>query len=339
MNILRRFITYIIITLILIGVITSCKNNKKHESLITNDIVKADTNNYNQDSASEDVAVLIINADGETEYVVGNLDNIFRKTYSGLEYKFIKSGKSKDYPNIGDVLYFDMTYSTANDSVVFDTKLIDSNFKMRLTPATHQGGCFEEALSMLRKGDSAVFKIDAKNFLNFTQDKVNIPSYVKEGDKFIFRIKLNKIVDGSSYVQQNAEMYQYYIDQESSLIERYVIDMDFPRKTTESGLNIFTISKGTGAQPIAGEAVTIDYTAGFIDGSVFDSTIERKQPFRFVLGNDEVIEGLEEAVKMMNVGDHCLLIIPFRLAYGEEKSGVVAPFSTLVFEIELLNVE
>ncbi len=339
MNILKRITTYFVIVLILAGMLPSCKNGKKHQQDATNDTVQADANSYNQDSASEDVAVLLINPDGETEYVVGKVDDIFRKTSSGLEYKFLESGKSKEYPKIGDVVYFEMTYSTANDSVVFDTRQIDPNFKMRLTPPTHAGGCFEEALSMMCAGDSAAFKINAKDFLNYTQGKVNIPSYVKDGDKFIFRINVKKIVDGSSYVQQNAEMYQYYLDQESSLIERYSLDIDFPRHNTESGLSIFTISKGSGVKPTEGQAVTIDYTAGFIDGSVFDSTLERKHPFRFVIGNNEVIDGLEEAIKLMNIGDHCLLIIPFRLAYGEEKSGVVAPFSTLVFEIELLNAE
>ncbi|PLX06291.1 MAG: hypothetical protein C0596_17620 [Marinilabiliales bacterium] len=316
----------------------SCNNGKSTDKTQNNDTIP-DKPEYNQDSASEDVAILMINPDGETEYVVGNTNNIYRKTKSGLEFKYIESGKTQTYPKVGDVVYFDMTYATANDSVVFDTKLIDPNFKMRITPPSHAGGCFEEALMMMSVGDSMAFKIDAKNFLQITQGKVFVPSYVKEGDKFIFRIKMKKLVDGSDYAIQNAETYKYYIDQENSLIERYALEIDYPRKTTKSGLNIFTISKGAGKKPVDGNLVTIDYTAGFIDGSVFDSTIERNKPFRFVVGKEEAIECLDEAVKAMNVGDHCLLIIPFRLAYGEEKNGVVAPFSTLVFEVELLSAE
>ncbi|MDD4148964.1 MAG: FKBP-type peptidyl-prolyl cis-trans isomerase [Bacteroidales bacterium] len=320
-----------------IGLILSCNNNKKDNQSATTDKEITDTTQAINDTSN--VAVLIFNSDGGTDYVIDKIDNIYRKTKSGLEYKYIKSGKSEIYPKVGDVVYFDMTYSTIKDSLVFDTRMIDADFKMRITPPSHSGGCFEEALMIMRAGDSAAFKIDAKNFLNYTQDKVNIPSYIKRGDKFIFRIKMKKIVDGSDYVKQNAETYQYYISQEASLIERYVLNINFPRKVTKSGLNIFTISKGTGKKPQKNNLVTIEYTAGFIDGSVFDSTIERKKPFRFVVGNNEVIDGLEEAVKMMNVGDHCLTIIPFRIAYGEEKNGVVAPFSTLVFEIELLDVE
>lgn len=317
----------------------SCNNGKKEPIVGTNDTVVVKDDLYNEDSASDEVAVLVFSPDGEMEYVSGNPDNIYRKTSSGLEYKYIAAGTGSTYPKVGDVIYFEMTYATASDSVVFRTSEIDPNFKMRIKAPSHAGGSLEEAFMMMRQGDSASFKVDAKNFLNFTQGKVSIPYYVKDGDKFIFQIKMKKIVDGSTYVTENQDLYNYYIGQENSLIERYVLDIDFPRKVTSSGLNIFTINKGTGPVPVDGNAVVIDYTVGFIDGSVFDSTIEREQPFRFVLGNEEAMEGLEEAVRLMNVGDHCLLIIPFRIAYGEQKNGVVAPFSTLVFEIELLGAE
>ncbi len=338
-RILKNITTYISLILTVITIFTACNNNKKKEKSGTNDTIDNNIPSYNKDSASDTVAVLLINPNGESEYIVGKIDNIYRKTSSGLEFKFIKSGKGNIYPKIGDILYFDMTYSTPNDSVIFNTNIIDPNFKMRLSTPSHSGGCFEEALMMMKEGDSAAFKINAKNFLIYTQDKVNIPSYLSDNDKFIFRIKLKEIVDGSDYIKQNADLYQYYISQENSLIERYSLEIEYPRKITESGLNIFTIKKGTGKTPIKGDMVSIDYTAGFIDGSVFDSTLERNQPFRFKMGNNEVIDGLEEAISLMNIGDHCLIIIPFRLAYGEEKNGVVAPFSTLVFEIEVLNVE
>jgi len=329
----------IIFTLGTLFFIASCNNVKQEPIDGTNDTIVVKDNHYNENSASEDVAVLVFGPDGEMEYVSGSADSIYRKTSSGLEYKYITAGTGTTYPKVGDVVYFEMTYATASDSVVFRTSEIDPNFKMRIKAPSHAGGSLEEAFMMMRQGDSASFKVDAKNFLNYTQGKISIPYYVKDGDKFIFQLKMKKIVDGSTYVTENQDLYNYYIGQENSLIERYVLDIDFARKVTASGLNIFTISKGTGPIPVDGNAVVIDYTAGFIDGSVFDSTIEREQPFRFVLGNEEVIEGLEEAVKTMNVGDHCLVIIPFRIAYGEQKTGVVAPFSTLVFEIELLDAQ
>lgn len=336
--ILKNIFLYILVFVLLL-LSLSCNNNKSNKNTVQNDTTTVEKPVYNQDSATDEAAVIVFNPNGDTEYHVGSSDKVFRKTKSGLEFKYLKSTDGKDYPKVGDVVYFDMTYATPNDSVVFDTRLIDPDFKMRITPPSHAGGSFEEALMMMRVGDSMAFKIDAANFIQITQGKVFVPSYVKEGEKFIFRIKLKKIVDGSTYIKQHAETYQYYIDQEKSMIERFALDIDYPRQVTSSGLNIFTISKGGGHTPVDGNAVTIHYTVGFLDGSVFDSTIERNKPFRFVLGKEEVIEGLEEAVKLMTVGSHCLIVVPFRLAYGEEKSGVVAPFSTLFFEIELIDAE
>ena len=154
-----------------------------------------------------------------------------------------------------------------------------------------------------------------------------------------FNIKMQRIVEDSDYVKQNAELYAFYINQENSLIERYLLNFNYPVTKKESGLRILTVKKGTGRSVSKNMVVTIDYTAGFVDGGVFDSTIEREQPFRFVLGNQEVIDGLEEGVLNMTVGDHCIFVIPFRLAYGEQKQSVIAPYSTLVFEVKLLDAK
>lgn len=294
---------------------------------------------YNIDSASQDVAMLVFNENGEPEYIIGTPDKIFRKTKSGLEYRFISGGKGKIYPKVGDVVYINMSYKTESDSILFKSAEIDKDFKMRVEVPSHKGGCIEEAFMMLNEGDSASFKIDAISFFKYTQGKINVPYYIKSGDKLVFNIKMEQIVNGSDYVKQNSEMIGFYINQENSLIERYLLGFDYASVKKESGLRIMTVKKGSGKKVTKGNAVTINYTAGFIDGSIFDSTIERNKPFRFVIGKNEVIEGLEEGVSQMNVGDHCIFIIPFRLAYGESKQGVIAPYSTLVFEVDLIDAK
>jgi peptidylprolyl isomerase len=210
---------------------------------------------------------------------------------------------------------------------------------MRLV-APSDKGCIEEALMLLHEGDSAVIKVDAIKFFVKSQGKASIPAFIKKGDRLVFNVKMKKIVSGLDYANANKDVYQKRIDEENSLINRFLINMNYPLKKTDSGLHILTINKGAGKKPSVGSTVKIDYTAAFIDGSVFDSTLERSEPFSFVIGNKEVIVGLEEAVMNMQVGDHCLVVIPFRLAYGDKKYGnVIPPFSTLVFEIELLDAK
>ena len=109
-------------------------------------------------------------------------------------------------------------------------------------------------------------------------------------------------------------------------------------KTTESGLQYVVLSEGSGEKPKATDTVKVHYTGTFTDGKTFDSSVERGEPAEFVV--EEVIPGWVEALQLMPVGSKYKLFIPSSLAYGEEGAGgVIPPFSTLVFEVELLSIE
>lgn len=109
-------------------------------------------------------------------------------------------------------------------------------------------------------------------------------------------------------------------------------------KTTESGLQYVVLTEGTGEKPKATDTVKVHYNGTFTDGKTFDSSVERGEPAEFVV--QEVIPGWVEALQLMPVGSKYKLFIPSSLAYGEEGAGgVIPPFSTLVFEVELLSIE
>jgi FKBP-type peptidyl-prolyl cis-trans isomerase FkpA len=109
-------------------------------------------------------------------------------------------------------------------------------------------------------------------------------------------------------------------------------------KTTASGLQYEVITEGTGAKPKATDTVKVDYVGTLVDGTVFDSSIERKQPAVFPL--DGVIPGWTEGIQLMTVGSKYKLYIPSKLAYGENGAGTkIGPNSTLVFEVTLLSIE
>ena len=87
--------------------------------------------------------------------------------------------------------------------------------------------------------------------------------------------------------------------------------------------------------------MTVNYEGRFLNGKFFDSTVRRKQPFQFVYGTEwQVVEGLEEAIGMMKEGEKSLFILPSNLAFGTEGSstGIVPPFTSLIFEVELLAI-
>ncbi|MBP3537273.1 MAG: FKBP-type peptidyl-prolyl cis-trans isomerase [Muribaculaceae bacterium] len=108
-------------------------------------------------------------------------------------------------------------------------------------------------------------------------------------------------------------------------------------KTTPSGLQYEVITEGTGAQPKAGDTVKVHYTGKLIDGTVFDSSVERGEPATF--GVTQVIPGWVEALQLMKAGAKWRLFIPSQLAYGPNGAGgVIGPNQTLIFDVELLEV-
>jgi peptidylprolyl isomerase len=109
---------------------------------------------------------------------------------------------------------------------------------------------------------------------------------------------------------------------------------------TESGLKYYDIVEGDGDTPAAGQTVVVHYTGWLEDGTKFDSSLDRGQPFSFVLGTGGVIPGWDEGVSTMTVGTLRQLAIPAELGYGEAGSGgVIPPGATLIFEVELLEIQ
>lgn len=122
--------------------------------------------------------------------------------------------------------------------------------------------------------------------------------------------------EGEAYLEENAE-------QEGVTV-------------TDSGLQYRELESGDGATPGADDTVEVHYEGTLIDGTVFDSSYERGEPVSFQVG--QVIEGWQEALQLMSVGDTWEVVIPSDLAYGAQGQGPIGPHETLIFKVELLDV-
>lgn len=267
-------------------------------------------------------------------------------SFSSCKYKGYKKDRKDDIyykfygdvhdttamPKTGDLVGFLITLRT-EDSTIIPTMpnemLMDSFYK----------GDLYSALRLMHVGDSATFILDGKQFYKKFMQTPEYPF----GDKPLYAdIKLYGQMPKAKYLKLKSE-YEVMMKQkqssESDSISNYVIKNKFTGKPTEDGIYYKMIKKGNGAQPQMMETVQVQYTGKFLNGQVFDSSIQHGQPFSFTLGSHQVIPGWEEAVAMMHVGEKATFVIPSALAYGERGNQVIPPFTPLVFEIELLKIE
>jgi len=125
--------------------------------------------------------------------------------------------------------------------------------------------------------------------------------------------------------------------------ERIVVEMwdvdSTKLKTTESGLQYSIITEGEGETADSGNVVTVHYSGFLLDGTKFDSSVERDDPFNFLLGMGQVIPGWEEGLKLMKKGGKSRLVIPPELGYGGLSVGTIPPNSILIFDVELVDMQ
>ena len=110
-------------------------------------------------------------------------------------------------------------------------------------------------------------------------------------------------------------------------------------KTTKSGLKYIVLKKGVGPVPDSGDVVTLNYSGYLTNGKKFDSSVERGEPISYTYKVQQMIPGWQEATAMMNKGSKYRLLIPAKLAYGKRAMGIIPANSTLMFDVEMVNIK
>jgi FKBP-type peptidyl-prolyl cis-trans isomerase len=130
------------------------------------------------------------------------------------------------------------------------------------------------------------------------------------------------------------------IEEQKRMAEEALEKLAAGFQKTESGLRYQIIQKGNGTQAEKGKKVSVHYQGALENGQVFDSSYKRKQPIDFTLGMGQVIEGWDEGISLLQVGDKARFVIPSYLGYGSRGAGgVIPPDATLVFDVELMDVK
>ncbi len=229
-------------------------------------------------------------------------------TDKGMEIVFIERGEGPEADS-GDVVAMHYTGKLANDSIFGSSYQRNRPLRFRLGNKEVIKG-WEVAVDHMNEGDSAFLKIPPELAYG---DEARGP--IPENSTLKFMVRL---VD----VKKAPKPFD---------------TTEAKRNKLENGLIMYMVKKGDGKELQKGDFVKVHYTGYFENGEIFDSSVEREAPIQIQLGENQVIRGWEEALKTMQVGDKARIIIPPELAYGEKGRGSIAPNTTLIFDVEVVQ--
>jgi peptidylprolyl isomerase len=246
-------------------------------------------------------------ATNPTQPVQGNA----MTTSSGLQYIELAAGTGPA-PKPGDIVSVHYT-GTLTDGTVFDSSYKRGEpIKFPLGRGRVIPG-WDEGIALMKKGGKARLIIPPK--LGYGERGAG--GVIPPNATLVFEVELVDIQAGVASAPTKVDAAKYI--------------------TTPSGLKYYDLKVGDGPSPTKGQKVNVHYSGWLTDGTLFDSSVERGQPFSFTLGAGEVIPGWDEGVATMKVGGKRQLVIPPNLAYGAQGAGgVIPPNATLIFEVELL---
>ena len=259
----------------------------------------------------------------------------YQATDNGLYYRLFTNNGGEN-PQIGDLLELTMSCSV-NDTVVILP--LTKNIIPMAEPSFWSD--FVEGFSMMHKGDSASFIVDIdSSFVNLFGYNT-LPPQFSSTDIMRFEVRLDDFYPESEFrfrmIENIKKNYPAETEKAASELNAYLEKNGVVAQPTSTGLYYVKTQDGTGEKPSKGSTVKAHYTGYLLDGTVFDTSIERGEPIEFVLGVGQVIPGWDEGIALMSKGEKAVLYIPYYLAYGDRDLGVIPPFSNLVFEVELID--
>jgi FKBP-type peptidyl-prolyl cis-trans isomerase len=261
----------------------------------------------------------------------------YNKMENGNYFKLLKLGDSETRCKSGDFVTADIAYKTMNDSLFFEGRR-----KFQIGKPKYPGA-IDECLTMLGKEESASFIISATDFFTKTLG-TSVPSFLTASDKMIIE---TEIVDIQTIDQYNREKEAFlkwtedFGEYEKIILKQYLEDSRLRLKPSPNGLYSIVLQKGNDRKVSVGDTIVVHYEGRFLNGKFFDSTKKRNEAFQFVYGQQwQVIKGMEEAIATMHEGERSLFILPSDVAFGDSGSstGLIPPFTSLIFEVELISI-
>ncbi|MCF8379996.1 MAG: FKBP-type peptidyl-prolyl cis-trans isomerase [Bacteroidales bacterium] len=267
-----------------------------------------------------------------------NKSEYFKEISPELFFHLYTIGEDKEKVHSGDYVTLHFSYKTIADSVFFEGKR-----KFKVENQTGPGSIIP-AMLIMSEGDSACIKIKTRDFFNYTLSS-EVPEFLNSESYILIDLKINEIQSPADFEREKLLFFQWldeYHTTESQLISDYLLKENIQLSPTESGLFFISLKPGNGKRVQPGRRVWIHYTGRFLNGRFVDNSNSLTNPVDYIYGTEMfLIEGLEEALGRMSEHEKALVILPSKLAFGSFGTAdkVVPPYTTLIYEIEVVKVD
>jgi len=264
----------------------------------------------------------------------------YKQTESGLYYRYLTQNEGET-AKIGDIVEIDLSYylmREGGDSLMYSTSTLPEPAYDLVRESTFPGDLYE-GFAMMHKGDSMSLIMSADSVFLRQFNAPIVPDYVKPETMIRWEVKMKDIMSEEEFNARQKAKEEALFAEAKKVFDAYLAENNITTPPTESGLVYVCTKPGKGAQPQSGQTVKVHYTGKLLDGTVFDSSVERGEPINFPLGTGYVIPGWDEGIALMKKGEKGVLYIPSNLGYGGRNAGSIPPFSNLIFEVELVDFE
>jgi FKBP-type peptidyl-prolyl cis-trans isomerase len=246
---------------------------------------------------------------------------------SGLYFINIKSG-SGVVPENGKIVEIHYTATKLNGDKVFSSRDESGKSIFFELGQNFEIPAIEEALLKMKTGSKVKLIVPSK----LAYGDKGIKDFIPPCTPLIFEMELLSVTGKDKYGNSMSA-------REKSEIDDYLKKNNISVKPDKYGLYYIETKKGAGARVTSGKIVQVNYTGTLMNGKVFDSSIPSGGPIELQMGAGEVIPGWEIGLAYMNAGGKATFIIPSKLGYGETYNGIIAPYSPLIFDIEVVSVK
>ena len=268
-------------------------------------------------------------------------------TQHGLKYKYHDVSTEEETPQKGEFLKVRMQWKApTSDSIFYDSRNYspDGIVVLRLGKQKHLGG-IEEAFSKLKKGDSVSFYISPDFFYSDYLNLSTIPEFLKNEQEMIITLRLVDILTEEEYKKQQQNKQDVLELKELKSITQELKEWRKKYDTIYEieGVYWTILEKGEEDSLFRyNDVVTINYTASFLNGTVFYDTYKNGYPDEFQLGREQqMVEGLQDVLLKLHSGDRAKILVPSYRGFGSKgsKSGIVPPYTPIVYEVEVYKKE